>query len=135
MALLVLVSSCGHSSSPLMACPPACPAPPRPPCSTELPPYIEKAGANREAEQLDVTLATVLTRMAEHRRRRTLLLAFAQHPVDFVQALVAAQVRRRAEPALPCIVNCMIAWRWGARQAVHCCSLFGQPATGCGLLR
>ena len=70
------------------------PAPPRPPCSTELPPYIEKAGANREAEQLDVTLATVLTRMAEHRRRRTLLLAFAQHPVDFVQALVAAQVRR-----------------------------------------
>ena len=79
---------------------PSRPAPP--PRSTELPPYIEKAGANREAEQLDVTLASVLTRLAEHRRRRTLLLAFAQHPVDFVQALVAAQVRRM--PALRCAV-------------------------------
>ncbi|KAL4425736.1 hypothetical protein ABPG75_009752 [Micractinium tetrahymenae] len=63
------------------------------PLSTELPPYTAKAGAGREIEQLDVSLTTVLARLAEHRRRRTFLLAFAQSPVDFVQALVAAHGR------------------------------------------
>ena len=43
-------------------------------------------------EGLDLALDGVLTRLAEHRRRRTYLLAFAQNPADFVQALVAAQV-------------------------------------------
>lgn len=60
--------------------------------STELPPYAAKAGAGREVEQLDVALTSVLARLAEHRRRRTFLLAFAQSPVDFIQALVAAHV-------------------------------------------
>lgn len=64
------------------------------PCSTELPPYTAKAGAGREIEQLDVSLTSVLARLAEHRRRRTFLLAFAQSPVDFIQALVAAHVSR-----------------------------------------
>jgi hypothetical protein len=43
-------------------------------------------------EQLDTSLNSLLTRLAEHRRRRTFLLAFAQSPADFVQAMVAAQV-------------------------------------------
>ena len=60
--------------------------------STELPPYAHKAGAGKEAEQHDAALASVLARLAEHRRRRTLLLAFAQSPVDFIHAMVAAQV-------------------------------------------
>lgn len=64
-----------------------------PVCSTELPPYAHKAGAGRELEQLDVSLTSCLQRLAEHRRRHTMLLAFAQSPVDFVNALVAAQVR------------------------------------------
>ncbi|EFN57724.1 hypothetical protein CHLNCDRAFT_57254 [Chlorella variabilis] len=63
------------------------------PLSTELPPYALKAGAGREVEGLDLALDGVLTRLAEHRRRRTYLLAFAQNPADFVQALVAAQGR------------------------------------------
>ncbi|KAI3438625.1 hypothetical protein D9Q98_001047 [Chlorella vulgaris] len=63
------------------------------PMSTELPPFALKAGAGREVEQLDTSLNSLLTRLAEHRRRRTFLLAFAQSPADFVQAMVAAQGR------------------------------------------
>jgi SWI/SNF-related matrix-associated actin-dependent regulator of chromatin subfamily D len=64
------------------------------PLSTELPPYALKAVALKEAEQHDAALASILTRLAEHRRRRTLLLAFAQSPVDFIHAMAAAQVGR-----------------------------------------
>ncbi|PRW59194.1 SWI SNF complex component SNF12-like protein [Chlorella sorokiniana] len=63
------------------------------PLSTELPPYALKAVALKEAEQHDAALASILTRLAEHRRRRTLLLAFAQSPVDFIHAMAAAQAR------------------------------------------
>lgn len=66
--------------------------PASPPRSTELPPYALKAGAGKEADQHDAALASILARLAEHRRRRTLLLAFAQSPVDFIHAMAAAQV-------------------------------------------
>ncbi|PSC67860.1 SWI SNF complex component SNF12-like protein [Micractinium conductrix] len=63
------------------------------PLSTELPPYALKAGCTREVEQLDAALTNTLSRLAEHRRRHTCLLSFAQSPVDFCRALVAAQGR------------------------------------------
>lgn len=77
-----------HASRPLLLRPPT---PSH--CSTELPPYAAKAGAaSKEVEALSAQLTGVLARLAEHRRRRTLLLSFAQAPVDFIHALVAAQV-------------------------------------------
>lgn len=64
------------------------------PRSFELPPYAAKAaGKWHEVEALDAQLNASLGRLAEHRRRRTMLLAFAQSPVDFINAMVAAQVR------------------------------------------
>ncbi|KAI7835244.1 hypothetical protein COHA_010854, partial [Chlorella ohadii] len=55
------------------------------------PPMLGRAG--KEADQHDAALASILARLAEHRRRRTLLLAFAQSPVDFIHAMAAAQAR------------------------------------------
>lgn len=86
--LRLVLSSRSQPPTPLL--PP--PTPSVPVCSTELPPFALKAGAGREVEQLDTSLNSLLTRLAEHRRRRTFLLAFAQSPADFVQAMVAAQV-------------------------------------------
>jgi hypothetical protein len=59
-----------------------------------------KAGSGREVEQQDAALNSVLVRLAEHRRRRTFLLAFAQSPSDVIQAIVAAQVGRHQQPPL-----------------------------------
>lgn len=77
--------------------------------STELPPYALKAGAGKEADQHDAALASILARLAEHRRRRTLLLAFAQSPVDFIHAMTAAQVGGVALKLL-----CLLSGVWDA---------------------
>lgn len=45
-----------------------------------------------QAEALDTRLVGVIRRLNEHRRRRALLLGFAQSPVDFTYALLASQV-------------------------------------------
>lgn len=63
----------------------------------ELPPYSLKAGSGREVDQQDAALNSVLVRMAEHRRRRTFLLSFAQSPGDVIQSIVAAQASHRQQ--------------------------------------
>ena len=50
-----------------------------------------------EVEALDVRLVGCLARLAEHRRRRALLLAFAQSPVDFIGAMEVAHVSEGKE--------------------------------------
>lgn len=90
--------------------PPLPPAPCTCLCSPELPPYALRAGAGREVDQLDAALSSVLARLGEHRRRRAMLLSFAQSPVDFITAMVAAHVgageggalgRREGHAAVP----------------------------------
>ncbi len=44
--------------------------------------------------QLDQEVAGLVKRVHEASRRRNFLLAFSQSPVDFINALIASQVRR-----------------------------------------
>jgi hypothetical protein len=48
--------------------------------------------APRQVEGLDARLAALARRLAEHRRRRTFLLAFADAPGELFHGLVASQV-------------------------------------------
>ena len=55
---------------------------------------MAKQPGELEAEaRADAELGAALERVGEHRRRRTFLAAFAQDPVGFFTALVAAQSR------------------------------------------
>ena len=61
----------------------------------QLPEYMRqlKAALDRELVPIDSAMASALTRFAEHKRRHTLLTAFAADPSGTVRAIVQAQGR------------------------------------------
>ncbi|GAB4817018.1 hypothetical protein N2152v2_004064 [Parachlorella kessleri] len=63
------------------------------PLGHELPPFAAKTAVDAELAKVDQALGSILVKLHEHKRRRTFLMAFAQNPVDVINALIASQAR------------------------------------------
>ncbi|KAL6753506.1 hypothetical protein V8C86DRAFT_458324 [Haematococcus lacustris] len=72
----------------------------------------------KEIENLDVESSFALRKLQEHRRRRTILMAFAQNPPEFLEGIVACQAREvRISKGAPSSLTMMQSMQ-AAQQAV-----------------